>query len=355
MSNTSINSYYLFDICDYRANYLGCDPVKQYSFAIVDLVIIIMTCVSILAFAGLVVRNLLSKKTDGKKWTAADTLCVLCGLSNIFRIVEIANVRSVVFKDQSAMTDFQAKQYFQITVFIDFLYFGSGAVASNVFLVSVAGAAAGVNVFADIKVGDKVLSPDKILKIVRLVILILTLSFCISWATIGATTDLESYITYRRCVFILAICTIVFVSLPVILFFGNNVLRILSEAKSSKSGSVKHVSDNAKNKSVDNRPPSQIVSRTVEGSQHSEISHTKSVKKTGLTQEQKISNFRLAINMCIWILYVSTILNHILLLVGFEVPFFQENTVAAVILKAISDTQVWVCCGFMFIYLFRVG
>ncbi|KAJ3320351.1 hypothetical protein HDV06_005382 [Boothiomyces sp. JEL0866] len=345
MSNASISTSYLFDICDYRANYLGCDPVKQHLFANVDMIIIIMTCVSILAFAGL---------NDGKKWTAADTLCVLCCISNIFRIVEIANVRSVVFKDQSLLTDYDAKRYFQTTVFIDFFYFGSGAVASNVFLVSVAGAAAGVNVFADIKIGDRVFSPEKILKIVRLVILVITLSFCISWATIGATKDLESYYTYRRCVFVMAICTIVFVSLPVIIFFGNNVLRILAEAKTPGSNKSKSAAD--VKKSVDARPSSQIATRTVDGSQHSETSNQKStVKKSGLSKEKKIENFRLAINMCIWILYVATICNHILLLVGFEATFFQTNVIAAVVLKAVSDTQVWLCCGFMFIYLFRVG
>ncbi|KAJ3320352.1 hypothetical protein HDV06_005383 [Boothiomyces sp. JEL0866] len=282
------SSSILLEICDYRTNYLGCSLDRAQYFATIDLAVICISCVSIIAFSGLIIRNLVSRKNSGKKWTSIDNLCVLCCLSNIFRIAELANVRSVVFKDQSLMDEHQIKQYFQTTIFVEFFYYGCGALASNV---SVASSSAGVNMFADIKVGSTVLSPEKILKIIRLVVLLATLGIAIGWATLGINNDLGTFITYRRANYILPMCTIVFVSMPVIIYFGNNVIKILNEGKASsnKNISLDSTTQHEGSKAAD------MSFKSVQLSHNSK--RPKSVLKPVLSKQEKISNFKMAINM----------------------------------------------------------
>ncbi|KAJ3320353.1 hypothetical protein HDV06_005384 [Boothiomyces sp. JEL0866] len=389
-----LSTSYLLDICDYRANYLGCDNERAFIYATIDLIMIIMAVGSIIGYLGIIIRNFIARAVNDnkKKWNSADNLCVLCMLSNILRIAELANVRSVAFRDKTQMTDLAIQQYLQITVFMDFLYYSMGAVASSVFMVSfhlkkvgVAGAATGLNIYSDIKIGDRVISPEKILKLWRLVIMIVNISFTICWATNGGTKGPEYYALYRRGIYGLNMAAILFIALPVILFFGNNVLRILSEARSSRDASEGTSQTNVHQSDIQSKHKSKVQitgskskqdlaaetsrgevrdSKTPSNFKRSQVTQSHSVgdfkkvatKKIKISsKDRKINNFRMAINTVIWLLYVTVLFNHILLFVGFELDYFLENTVPAAILKAISDFAVWVTCSFMLIYLYRVG
>ncbi|KAJ3268511.1 hypothetical protein HDV01_002689 [Terramyces sp. JEL0728] len=375
-----MSSSYLLDICDYRANYLGCDPQRTLIFATIDLVMIIMAIGSIIAYLGIIIRNFIARSVNEnkKRWNSADDLCVLCVLSNTLRIAELANIRSVAYRDKNQMSDFAVQQYLQINVLLDFFYYTMGALASSVFMVGVAGAATGLNIYSDIKVGERVISPEKILKLWRLVTLILSISFTVSWGTIGATGGPEAYAKYRRAVYGLNMMAILFIALPVILFFGNNVLRILGEAKSSRepseATSQTHVhSENRKSKvnntaskskndliengaSRDSKTPSNLKRSQITQS-HSVGNFKKiaTIKTKVSSKDRKINNFRMAINTVIWLLYVNVLSNHVLIFVGFESEYFLQNTLAAAILKGTSDSMVWVTCSFMLLYLYRVG
>ncbi|KAJ3255742.1 hypothetical protein HK103_006109 [Boothiomyces macroporosus] len=388
MSNANqtipLSTSYLLDICDYRANYLGCDAERTQMFATIDLIMIIMAVGSIFGYLGILIRNFIARAVNDnkKKWNSADNLCIFCCLANVLRIAELANVRSVAFKDKSLLTDLWIQQYLQITVLMDLLYYSMGAVASSVFMVGVAGAATGLNIYSDIKIGERVISPEKILKLWRIVIMIISLSFTICWATIGATKGPEEYAKYRRGIYGLNMAAIVFIALPVILYFGNNVLRILSETNSSRDMSegtsqtnVQHSDVNSKHKS---KVPESVSKHNLAGELNRENRESKTpsyFKRTEVTpspsasdlkklqtkkikisaKDRKIGNFRMAINTVIWLLYVAVVFNHILLFMGFEMDYFLNNTTAAAILKTISDLTVWVSCSFMLIYLYRVG
>lgn len=141
MAATNTSANYLSTICDYRANYLGCDQSLRESFATIDLIMIILAIFSIIVYSGKIAQNFITKvikdKESKKKWNAVDTTCLLCCLSNVFRIIQLVNVKSVAFQNVDLLNDFQIRQYLQVTIVMDFIYYGTGVAASSVFVVVV--------------------------------------------------------------------------------------------------------------------------------------------------------------------------------------------------------------------------
>ncbi|KAJ3270397.1 hypothetical protein HDV01_007863 [Terramyces sp. JEL0728] len=367
-SNATNSSLFLREICDYRANYMGCDNQLIQYFATIDLVIIILTILSIICLCGKIIQNILTKvikESEGrKKWNAIDTTCLMCCLSNVFRIVQLANVRSVAFRDKTLMADSNVVQYVQINVAMDFIYYGAGS--------SVVSAAAGVNLYSDIKIGDTVLSPSKFFRVFRVVVLALTLSFNICWMTLGTSTDVYSYTKYRRAGYIVSMCSIALVTIPMMVFFSGKVLAVLKEAKSDRG--TREASQANKESVQGTRVPSEATSHkhkaeeSLKGAdlndKKSLISHNKQpldqehrktvavAKKGKSTKESKIAGFKFAINSVLWLLYFLTLCNLCLLIIGFEAQFFQNSFVGVIVLKCTSDLSVWVSCGFMLLYLY---
>ncbi|KAJ3320349.1 hypothetical protein HDV06_005380 [Boothiomyces sp. JEL0866] len=304
----------------------------------VDIAIIALCCLSVLAYFGVIVRNIFARRISGKKWTPVDNICVLCILANLFRMIEVVNVGSIATRNITQMTDFEIKQYVQVNIFTEFVYFAAGAVGSNIFLVCIASATTGVSLYADMKIGDKIVSPEKILKVIRLIVFLITITISTMWATVGLNNDREAYIHLRRWQYIFPMFTIGCISLPVVLFFGNKVLQVFSEGKTTsrgKSGSL------PKNSTEDSATAT------------SEKDNTKN--KFVKTRLERIAIFKLGLHMMVTLFYAFTFVNNLMLIVGFEVEFFQTNIAAGVALKIISDISVWVTMGFMFIYMFKMN
>ncbi|KAJ3256383.1 hypothetical protein HK103_005512 [Boothiomyces macroporosus] len=224
MSNQSLVNAYLFDVCDHRMNYLGCSEKTQQYFASSDLVVILLLCCSATGYLLLIFRSILRLKGSKWKLQMADKVCLLTITSNIFRIGVLANARSIAFVDKASLTDTYIARYVQVNVVLDFIYYSAGAVCSNIFLVGVVSSGAGINLFPDLKIGEKVISPDKIFKLIRLVVLSITLTLCVGWCTLGVWSGLPYYIMFRRGTFIISICSCAFISIPALYFFGNNVI-----------------------------------------------------------------------------------------------------------------------------------
>ncbi|KAJ3321944.1 hypothetical protein HDV06_003681, partial [Boothiomyces sp. JEL0866] len=236
-TQTFVNSY-LFDVCDHRMNYLGCtDQIQQY-FASSDLVVILLLCCSAMGYFLLIVQSIIRLKGSKFKLQMADKVCLLTITSNIFRIGVLTNARSIAFVDKSSLTDSYIARYVQVNVVLDFIYYSAGAVCSNIFLVGVVSSGAGINLFPDLKVGEKVISPDKIFKVIRLVILSITLTLCVGWCTLGVWSGLPYYVLFRRGTFIISICSCAFISIPALTFFGNHVASQLMSNNVSKHAST---------------------------------------------------------------------------------------------------------------------
>ncbi|KAJ3322097.1 hypothetical protein HDV06_003548 [Boothiomyces sp. JEL0866] len=279
--------------------------------------------------------------------SASDNICVLATISSVFRIAILANARFAYFADPTTVSASALAS--------------AGAVSSNIFMVGVVSAGAGVNIYADIKIGDRVVSPDKILKLIRLIMLCLGLTMCIGWCTLGVWNGEYYYRVFRRGTYLLSIFGCLFISLPVMNFFGNKVIGMLMVKKANPS----EMSTNGNGKATmhskieeSGRANTNSKIEDGNGSRHKSVSsrmrQATSVVKRKRTADEKIANFKWAINMCIWLLYVLTIFNNACLLLGFEVPAIQNSLIGLVIVKVLGDSSVWVSCSFIWLYLYRV-
>ncbi|KAJ3322098.1 B9 domain-containing protein 2 [Boothiomyces sp. JEL0866] len=312
MNNATDN--YLRSICDYRINYMGCDPSIVPGMLTADLVFLVLHCISVVLFAGLVVRNF-RRKTKYKMKTT-DKVCILSVISQIFRIATLANIR---FFDQQLSS--KMVQYVQTNIVLDYIYFTTGSMCAHLFLVGVVAAGAGVNLYADIKIGTKTVAPDKILNLVRLLVLLLGLSFTVGWATAGTWNGQYWYTLFRRCIYTLPICIVVFLSLPSILFFGNKVLETLQCVKSQPSASVSAATEASALDSTGISSASKDVQAIIS------IAEKKPENPVRQKRDSKISTFRLGINLCIACAYLLTVLNCTCLLVGYEISFIFPSII----------------------------
>ncbi|KAJ3320327.1 hypothetical protein HDV06_005358 [Boothiomyces sp. JEL0866] len=373
----ALSNSFLMGVCDYRANYLGCDLQLVQYFAAADLVIIVLTVISIVAFSGKIIQNVLSKVIrdgDGKKkWNAIDTTCALCCLSNVFRIVQIVNVRSLAFRDKYSMDDAEVVKYVQINILMDIIYYGTGVLSATTFVSSVVGAAAGVNLYSDIQIGNTVISPSKFFRIFRIVVLVLALGFNISWATVGTSTNLFNYTRYRRAGYVVAMLSIALVTIPMMVYFSYKVVGILlnglqggdlAAAEQTHDGNRESmqgtkITSEVNSSKINTNPDHQSTSPEKKfGIPVSKSNPSLNQRKTVIEDKKrkvmlrKIEGFRFAVNTTLWCLYVTTFFNLMILIIGFEVDFFQENDSALLVLKILSDLSVWVSCGFMTFYLY---
>ncbi|KAJ3321949.1 hypothetical protein HDV06_003686 [Boothiomyces sp. JEL0866] len=254
------------------------------------------------------------------KLSAADKICLLVAISNVFRIALLANCRLAYFMDPHSLTSTQIASYVQTNIILEFISYVSGALCSNVFMAGVVSSATGINMFADIKFGDTVVSPDKILKIFRLVNLIISLVFCVGWCTVGVSTSLTYYTLFRRGTFLLSIASCVFVAIPVLWYFGNKVISKLMI--SSKGAGI----------SNDKKPTSNTA-------EDSSISQPPSVKNN---RDTKIANFKWAMNMTLWLLYVFNIFNasFALLTYDYDLPAALNSELMSWLNSTYSDYQI---------------
>ncbi|KAJ3275770.1 hypothetical protein HDV01_007237 [Terramyces sp. JEL0728] len=229
-STSTVSSYMnnntvLRSICDQRMNYFGCKPETAYLFSMVDTIMLVLNCCSVGCYLYKLLGSMYTGRNAKYKLGPTDKLCVVGIISTVGRIAQMAN-SLIAYRYRNGLSDIQIIRHFQANVVLEFIFYSSGAIGSNIFLVSVVSAIAGVEMYPDLVVGQRTISPAKILSLVRLSISLLALSVSISWATLG-TQALYWYVTFRRFNYLLSVCIIVCISLPVISFFGNKVVKFL--------------------------------------------------------------------------------------------------------------------------------
>ncbi|KAJ3275775.1 hypothetical protein HDV01_007242 [Terramyces sp. JEL0728] len=327
-----MNKTYLLEICDYRMNYFGCKPEQIHYFAIIDMVLIVLHSCSALAFVSLLLLAILKSRDSKFVFGARDKICVVGIMALLGRIAQLSNARTASYTNMD-LPDSAIIRYFQANVMLEFVFYTAGALGSNIFLVGVVSASAGVKLYPDMYVGGKLLSPEKILSLVRLTLLLLSFSIAVSWATAGAWNGVYWYVTFRRFTYLLSIVVVVCISFPVLCFFGLRMNRVIE-----------------KTVQVLERPKTTY---TVEASTN-ETSEQDIVKPAEQPKTTHIKSFRLAIKMTIWCMYVLTVFNNICLLLGFELQFFQNNLVPLLVLKVLGDSSLWVTTSFISIYLYQL-
>ncbi|KAI8903224.1 hypothetical protein EDD86DRAFT_261820 [Gorgonomyces haynaldii] len=220
---------FLFRLCDYHLCYIGCSNAS--SFATTDTVLLTLHLLTFLGFLGFVViRHLRAGVLKDKKikdvWNDMDTVAVLGGLANLFRVGMLVNLRNVVNLDISNMTDTDAQVYVRTTIILEHFQLIFAPLAMSTFINTMVKTASGANLFDPIKVGQKMIDPGKALKIFRLLVLLTNVSLVCVFCTIGLDS-LADYVLYRRAYYLFPTGVSLLVSLPLLLVFGSKVIGAL--------------------------------------------------------------------------------------------------------------------------------
>ncbi|KAJ3258005.1 hypothetical protein HK103_004139 [Boothiomyces macroporosus] len=265
---------------------------------------------------------------------AKDKISIVAIIAVLGRIAQLSNARTASYSSMN-LTDTDIIRYFQANVMLEFTFYTAGALGSNIFLVGVVSASAGVKLYPDMYVNGKLLSPEKILSLVRIFILTLALTVSVCWATVGATNGIYWYVVFRRFNYLLSICVVAFISFPVLTFFGSRMNKMIEKTV----------------KVLEKPKPSYTIEAST--NDHA-VSNNNLGDNVAVPRTAHIKNFKLAISMTIWCMYILTIFNNICLLLGFELDFFQNNLVALLILKCLGDTSLWITTSFISIYLYQL-
>ncbi|KAJ3275774.1 hypothetical protein HDV01_007241 [Terramyces sp. JEL0728] len=322
------NNTVLRSICDQRMNYFGCKPETAYLFSMVDTIMLVLNCCSVGCYLYKLLGSMYTSRNAKYKLGPTDKLCVVGIISTVGRIAQMTN-SLIAYHYRNGLSDIQIIRHFQANVVLEFIFYSSGAIGSNIFLVSVVSAIAGVEMYPDLVVGQRTISPAKILSLVRLSISLLALSVSISWATLG-TQALYWYVTFRRFNYLLSVCIIVCISLPVISFFGNKVVKFLEST----------IAVLEKKRTVYTQGESTLKAADPENGEFAVIS-----------RQSKLHHFKSTMYAVVVGMYLFTLFNHSCLLIGFESAYFQTNTMPVVILKACGDFSLWMTVSFAIPYL----
>ncbi|KAJ3256064.1 Polypeptide release factor (eRF1) in translation termination [Boothiomyces macroporosus] len=318
----STNNQFLLSICDYRMTYFGCTDALKYKLAIADIALMALNVVGFIVLGYCLIRRLViaggfSHKQIHKIWVSVDTLCLLCMVYQVLRFIFLYNVRGTALLDNTVTADVIQKAI-TMGIFLEYFYYLCGVISANLILVGLISAATGTNLYADFKIGERTVAPDRALKIIRLLIVILTLISSILWATLGLQQDLQTYTVMRRFSYGIAAFAVLFISFPTLTFFGGKVLKLY---KNAANASLSNLETTTNTHTIDNDP----------------------VKSTKLQpkRKKKAKMIKWIVNMFRFFLYIPTGIACLMYIVGFEWQLFQDSEDLTLGIKVLVDVYVW--------------
>ncbi|KAJ3325442.1 hypothetical protein HDV06_004301 [Boothiomyces sp. JEL0866] len=353
-------------------SYYGCDQELAHDFAIVDECLMIFNVIGFIIILYCLIRRLLLGgiffgKPLSKIWMPLDSMCILLMTYSILRFSFLFNIRRTANLDPATTTPAQIQFFIQTGIFLEFFYYLCGSVAANLVLLAIVKASAGTTLYVEFKVGEYTVSPEKMLKIVRLVIILITLVFCILWDTLGMTDGIETYALYRRCTYLISSFVIIFVSLPITLFFGGKVMSQLTGTLPLAAQPPSNIDESG---DISNHLTLDMESKEHRRTNLTKDYSTKSLKELTNSQASlrpakttkgpskqtkaatKIRMLQWAINVFLYCLYLPTATSLVLYVVGFESPYFQSNSQALFGLKITVDAYVWLSSVMFSFYLY---
>ncbi|KAJ3302206.1 hypothetical protein HDV03_005265 [Kappamyces sp. JEL0829] len=215
----------LSSVCDFRFNYAGCSNASD--LALVDLVWIGLSSTTLLLYTGyLAARVYANRRVSLKQWFhPKDTICVLAFFCSFFRIVYYTNVRSILFASPEQRTSPAYMSFYVGTnVLLDFVVNVTGAMCFSTCSLLLVQIASGLHLYRPFRKGSRTIDPSSTLKLIRLVILLSYLVCCILLVVYGGT-GAEAFVYWRRPPFLILSGSSLFLSAPMTLFFGMQIIR----------------------------------------------------------------------------------------------------------------------------------
>ncbi|KAJ3319739.1 hypothetical protein HDV06_005939 [Boothiomyces sp. JEL0866] len=361
MSNTS----YLFQICDFHINYANCGPYTQY-FEQVDHVAIFLYTVTTLFYAIILPIQLVGVGiTKGvplsKCWGNMESAMMMNITFQLIRIGFHVNLSSISSAIVSAWTDADILNYLHTNIALEFVYYIIGGTSVSTFVFSIIDVADASHLYDKIKIGEKVVDCGKLLKLLRLIGLIIFVTFASLWATKGLTTDYQTYNYYRRCFYGGFGVLSTFVSFPIVLFFGNKIIKTMLESESVSRGSKDNDHTNKSDyKSEKTNTNSIIQTNAVSADQKSATRQSMKDRRASISKNfrelaklKKISDatsFKWLLRAIAFWLYFMLGISIAVIIVVHETV---QDRMSLLVTKCITELYIWTSSAFAALYLFR--
>ncbi|KAI8905634.1 hypothetical protein EDD86DRAFT_249205 [Gorgonomyces haynaldii] len=219
---------FLFELCDFHLSYLGCPNAS--SFATTDIVLLVLHLVSVLLFfLFIAIRVIKECAFKGKRIREVlndmDRVAILAGSANLFRAAMLGNLASTKM-DIRLMSDSDAQVHVRTTLLLEHMQLIFAPLGLSIFISTMAKTASGANLFEPIKIGSKVVDPQKFIRLVRVVVLLTNISLVCVFCSIGLQSHAD-YITWKRAYYLFPSGVSLMVSFPLLLLFGSKVIRAL--------------------------------------------------------------------------------------------------------------------------------
>ncbi|KAI8905454.1 hypothetical protein EDD86DRAFT_277503 [Gorgonomyces haynaldii] len=229
----------LLSVCDWHINYVGCPNYASFIFA--DTIYTGMySGTAFLYFLYLALRfikcGLIEKKRVRDFWNPTDFVGLMALMTAVCRIALHANGRTLAdlvmfYGSREAIPTNRLVLWFRGNLYSDHLQLVTGGLAMSGLVNSVVTTATGASLYEPVKVGERIIDPSKALKIIRLTVLILGLVFVNLFAFNGIF-EKPAFVFYRRLLFSFTSFVSLFISLPILWFFGSKVIITLRNAPS---------------------------------------------------------------------------------------------------------------------------
>ncbi|KAJ3268711.1 hypothetical protein HDV01_002342 [Terramyces sp. JEL0728] len=279
-----------------------------------------------------------------KCWTNMETAMILNVAFQLIRIGFHVNYYDIVY-------------YMQTNIALELVYYLIGGVSISIFVFSIIDVADASHLYDKIKIGEKIVDCGKLLKVVRLLGMIVFIAFTSLWATKGLHTDYETYNFYRRCFYSGFGILSMFLSFPVVLFFGNKIINTMLQVEYSKTHSSREI--DAANKS-EFKSEKTHTGNSIQNQQKDTKSAEQKTRRTSLSKSfretvkmKKINDaisFKLLIRAIAFWLYFMLGLTMAVIIIVHETT---HDHLALLITKCLTELYIWSSSGFAALYFFR--
>ncbi|KAI8906066.1 ankyrin repeat-containing domain protein [Gorgonomyces haynaldii] len=245
-----------------------------------------------------------------RQWVnAVDRLSIWASIYALLRIGYLIHMQQA--NGFLGWSDREIQQHVQTNIMIDFFVWVAGGLCASEITASILELAGVANLYDHQMLKGYGIDLARLFRVIRLIYIVLSLTFDCLWAFQGAVTDLQTYTFWRRSTYILTIFICLFVSGPVLAYFGNIALGALEVSNGSKETRVK--------KSEKSTPAMEKTTSSIDYAPDASVTNDQVIHEATQKKKNKQVQF---VRRTIWsgfaFVYVGTGLYTIGYIIGFE-------------------------------------
>jgi hypothetical protein len=164
----------------------------------------------------------------------SDKLVVLATMFHVVRIIFLQHVRVIGYLQMDQISNEHIIRHIQENILLQLFQNAMASLCANGFTITFLSTATGLDVFPIIKIGRFDANPQTFLTILRLLLILHTTCASVMWALVGLYQDQDAYNFYRRLVYLPFGCVVLFITGPMLLYFGQRIITIFYNSYSKK-------------------------------------------------------------------------------------------------------------------------